>query len=58
MQIAAKYSHMNGEEFLLIHHKKQWREVLHAIESIDAEVHRTKVSKEKTKKGQLLYSPG
>lgn len=57
MRIAAKYSHMNGEEFLLIHHKKQWQEVLHVIESIDAEAHRTKVSEEKTKKGRLLYSP-
>ena len=39
MQIAAKYSHMNGEEFLMVHREKQWQEVQHVIASIDAEAH-------------------
>ena len=57
MRLAAKYSHMNGEEFLLVRRKKQWQEVKNVIASIDAEACRTKVSQEKTKKGQLLFSP-
>ena len=57
MRIAAKYSHMNGEEFLLVHKPKLWQEVQDVIASVDAEVCRTKVSKEITKKGRQLYSP-
>lgn len=58
MRIAAKYSHMNGEEFLLIRREKLWREISDLIESIDATDHRTKVPREnKTKRGTLSYSP-
>lgn len=58
MRIAAKYSHMNGEEFLLIRREKLWREISDLIESIDATDHRTKAPREnKTKRGALSYSP-
>lgn len=57
MRIVTKYSHMNGEEFLLVRRKKQWKEVQDVIASVDAEACRTKVSQEKTKKGQLLFAP-
>lgn len=57
MRIAAKYSHMNGEEFLLVHKPKLWQEVQDVIASVDAEACRTKVSKEITKRGRQLYSP-
>ncbi|MDE0153929.1 MAG: BglII/BstYI family type II restriction endonuclease [Gammaproteobacteria bacterium] len=57
MRIAAKYSHMNGEEFLLVHKPKLWQEVQDVIASVDAEACRTKVSKEITKRGRRLYSP-
>ena len=57
MKIIEKYSHLNGLEFLLVHKKYLWDEIEKVIKSIDAEKCKTKISKEKTKKGQLLYSP-
>lgn len=57
MKIIEKYSHLNGEEYLLVHHKKVYKEIIDIIQSIDTEKFRTKVSKEKTMKGKLLYNP-
>lgn len=57
MQIAAKYSHLNGEEYLLVHREPLWTEVQHVIKGVDAEACRTKVSREKTRKGRVLFSP-
>ena len=57
MRIAAQYSHLNGREFLLVHHKNLLQEIKEIIESVDAESCRTKMSKEKIKSGRLLYSP-
>jgi len=57
MQIVEEYSHLNGEEYLIVHHKKVYNEIRDTIKSIDAEKFRTKVSKEKTMKGKLLYNP-
>ena len=57
MRVVARYSHLNGEEFLLVHHKTLWKEVLEVIDSVDAEACRTKISREKTMAGRLLYSP-
>jgi len=57
MKIAEKYSHLNGLEFLIVHKSHLWQEICKVIASIDAEKCKTKVSKEKTKRGQLLYSP-
>lgn len=57
MKIAETYSHLNGLEFLLVHHKKLWSEIKSVISKVDASACRTKVSKERTKKGKILYSP-
>lgn len=57
MRIAKKQSHLNGEEWLIVHQKPAYQEILDVIESIDAEECRTKVSKEKNMKGRMLYSP-
>ncbi len=57
MQIRETYSHLNGLEFLLVHKKSLWKEVKNVISAVDAEACKTKVSKEKTMKGKLLYSP-
>ena len=57
MQIKARYSHLNGEEYLLVHRKQLWDEVQSVIEGVDAFSCRTKVSKEKTMRGKTLYSP-
>jgi hypothetical protein len=57
MKIVEKYSHLNGLEFLLVHKKGLWKEIENVINTIDAEKCKTKISKEKTMKGTLLYSP-
>ena len=57
MKIAQKYSHLNGEEYLIVHHKKLYSEIKEIIKNIDAEKLKTKISKEHTMKGKRLYSP-
>ncbi len=57
MKIVQKYSHLNGEEFLIVHHYKLYKEIKQVIASIDAESLRTKISKEKRKIGNSLLSP-
>jgi hypothetical protein len=57
MKIKYLYSHLNGLEWIQVHHKDIWEEIVTSIESVDPEICRTKVSKEKTMKGRLLYSP-
>jgi len=57
MKIIEKYSHLNGLEFLLVHKPGLWKEIENVIKTVDAEKCKTKISKEKTMKGTLLYSP-
>ncbi len=57
MKVAALYSHLNGEEFLLVHRKKLWKEIKSVIAEVDAEACRTKISKERRREGRALYSP-
>jgi hypothetical protein len=57
MQIVKYHSHLNGYEWLLVHHPRVWKEIKAVIRGIDAEKCKTKVSKEKTMVGKLLYSP-
>lgn len=58
MRVAKKHSHLNGEEWLLVHENRAYEELLAVIEAIDAEACRTKVSREKGREGERLYSPG
>lgn len=51
------YSHLNGLEYLLVHRPKLWEEIVNAINKINAEEAFDKISKEKMKKGKILYSP-
>jgi hypothetical protein len=57
MKIIEKHSHLNGEEYLIVHHSKIYQEINDVIREIDAESFRTKISKEKTMTGKLLYNP-
>ncbi|MBP6535428.1 MAG: hypothetical protein KA211_01640 [Xylophilus sp.] len=57
MKIVQTYSHLNGLEYLLVHKKKLWLEVLAVIKSIDATQCKTKVSNESRMKGETKYSP-
>ena len=57
MRIVECYSHLNGLEFLRVHQAVLWSEIQEVIESADSSRFKTKVSKEKTKLGELLYAP-
>ena len=57
MQVKARYSHLNGEEYLLVHRRQLWEEVQTVITEVDALACRTKVSKEKTMRRKVLFSP-
>lgn len=57
MKIAQKYSHLNGEEYLIVHHNNLYKEIKEVVASIDADKLRTKISKEKRKIGNSLLSP-
>jgi len=57
MKIHKTYSHLNGEEYLLVHKQNLYDEIKSVIRLIDASKYKTKVSKEKRKAGNKLYSP-
>jgi len=57
MKIAQKYSHLNGEEYLIVHHNNLYDEIKEVIECINADGFRTKISKEIRKKGNALLAP-
>jgi len=57
MKIIETYSHLNGLEYLCYRHPSIWDELVNIIEHVDANACRTKISKEKTKKGKVLFSP-
>ncbi len=57
MKVVEIYSHLNGLEFLLVHKPKLWKEIKSLIINVDADKCKTKISKEKTMKGKMLYSP-
>lgn len=57
MIISQKYSHLNGEEYLLVHQKNLYKEIKDVIKSIDAKEYKTKISKEKTISGKRLFNP-
>ncbi|GER78780.1 MAG: hypothetical protein M5U11_01650 [Anaerolineales bacterium] len=55
MKIVYEYSHLGGSEILHVRYPSYEREIYDVIARVKG--HRTKVSKEKTKKGRALYSP-
>jgi len=57
MKIGAMYSHLNGFEWIQYHQKEMWTEIEKVINTINANQFRTKVSKEKTMRGKMLFSP-
>ena len=57
MRIIETYSHLNGLEFLMVHKPGLWTEIKDVVEGIDTARFRSKVSKEKTMMGKLLYAP-
>ena len=57
MRITQKYSHLNGEEYLIVHQNDLYNEIKEVIDGLDADTFRTKISKEKMKMGNVLLAP-
>lgn len=60
MKVIARYSHKGGLDFISQHFTQELQEIETAIESVNIEEHKTKMTKEtgsKFKSGQMLYSP-
>jgi hypothetical protein len=57
MEIVEYYSHLNGQEHILVHKPGMWDELQLVIASINADKYKIKESKEKTRTGRYLYSP-
>ena len=57
MTIAATYSFNKGKEEVNKRYPDLLPEIYSAIKAIDADLYKTKESKEKTKMGNMLYSP-
>jgi hypothetical protein len=57
VRIVELYSHLNGQEHILVHKPAIWQELEQVIADVDASTCRTKISKEKTMPGKALYSP-
>jgi len=57
MRITQTFSHLNGEEYLIVHHKALYNEIKSVIDSIDGSQLMNKISAEKTMLGKSLYSP-
>jgi hypothetical protein len=57
MKIAGIYSFNGGVEYVQQHFPAELEQIIRAIEAVDANLHKTKVSKGKTMPGKMLYSP-
>jgi len=57
MRIVEHYSHLNGLEYLMVHKPALWDEIQQVIANVDATQFKTKVSREKTMRGKMLYAP-
>jgi hypothetical protein len=57
MRVVGVYSFNGGKEYISGRYSDLLTEVNGVIQGVDASVHKTKVSEEKTMLGQMLYSP-
>jgi len=57
VNIGETHSHLNGLEFLLVHKPHLWQEIRDVVARVNARKCKTKISREKTMKGKVLYSP-
>ncbi len=58
MIIAGVYSFKGGKEIMEAKFNSELQEIEQAIAAVDSTVHKTKLSKEKTMPGKVLYKPG
>jgi hypothetical protein len=55
MRVVYEYSHLGGSEIMQVRYPEWNAEIYDVITQVKA--HRTKISREKTKRGRALYSP-
>lgn len=58
MRVVGKYSFNGGKEVVEADYATELDEIYKALAPVDADLYRTKESKEKTMSGKMLYSPG
>ncbi len=58
MIIAGIYSFKDGKEIIEAQFGSELQEVKQIIAAVDSRIHKTKVSKERTMPGKILYEPG
>jgi len=57
MKVVEEFSHKGGKEFIRDKFPKELDEIYQVISKVDLNSYRTKVSREKTMPGKMLYSP-
>ncbi len=57
MRITKKYSHLNGEEWLLVHENDTYQEILASLWAVDAEKYRADTEKKAPRVCKSLYDP-
>jgi hypothetical protein len=57
VRIVGIYSFKNGKEVIETHFPAELEEIKHIIATVDGPLYKTKVSKEKTMPGRMLYHP-
>jgi hypothetical protein len=57
LRIEKVHSHLNGHEWLLVHHRKIWTEIEKIVSKVDANKCKTKISKEKGMQGEAVFAP-
>lgn len=57
MKIGNIHSHLNGLEWLMVHEPSILKEIKSVVAGIRAEAYKTKVSKERGRRGRTLYAP-
>jgi len=54
MEIIEKYSHLNGEEYLIVHHNDIYKEIVDVIHSLNADKFRNKSQQRKDNERQVV----
>jgi len=57
MQTARVYSHLNGQEHILVHEPNLWVEIAAVIEAVDASACKAKMAEDNSRQERVLYSP-
>lgn len=57
MRVAEKHSHLNGEEYLLVHNEEEYNQIMEVISEVEPRELDPKISEEKGMMGEELWNP-